>query len=317
MCGNVAFGDNLGHWLQTDTAISLPFRLEAVKLIPKSGYKEDQDLNGYRTSQAISRAEIANPDAVRAICMAVTSTDGRDRGRPSSWSGMIDALAAGVDDREGTRRLFVLSAGNVADASDWANYPASNVTSDIHDPGQAWNALTVGAVTFKEHISNEELAQTYTPIASAGQLSPYSTTSMMWDSKWPNKPDIVVEGGNAAVDGTNFTTQLDDLSLLSLNNQPQLATFTGNYATSAATALATEQAARLHANYPDAWPETIRALLVHSASWTEQLWNQFSDPDRSVKANRERMLRACGYGVPNIERAISSATNSLTMIVQG
>ncbi|GLO71341.1 subtilisin proteinase [Phaeobacter inhibens] len=317
MCGNVAFGDNLGHWLQTDTAISLPYKLESIKLIPKSGHKEDQNLNGYRTSQAVARAEISNPDFTRAICMAITSTDGRDRGRPSSWSGMIDALAAGVDDENESRRLFVLSAGNVRDASDWANYPTSNVTSDIHDPGQSWNALTVGAVTFKDHIANEDMANIYTPIATAGQLSPYSTTSMMWDSKWPNKPDIVLEGGNAAVDGTNFTTQLEDLSLLSLNHKPQLANFTGNYATSAASALATEQAARLHAQYPSAWPETIRGLMVHSAQWTQQLRNQFSEPGNSQKANRERLLRACGYGIPSMERAISSATNSLTMVVEG
>ncbi|UWQ48648.1 S8 family peptidase [Leisingera caerulea] len=314
MCGTVAYGENLGHWLQSDGSIELPFKLESVKLIPKSGYKESRDLNGYRTSQAVSRAEIMNSTATRAICMAVTALDARDRGRPSSWSGMVDSLSSGAED--GTRRLIVLSAGNVTDPSDWKNYPDSNLTCEIHDPGQAWNALTVGAVTFKDRISNEEMAATYRPIASAGELSPYSTTSAIWHSRWPNKPDVVLEGGNIGIDDTRFTTELDDLSVLSLNHKPQEAIFSANYATSAATALATEQAARLFAQYPNAWPETIRGLMVHSAEWTQQLKQQFEVVGLSEKQNTERLLRICGFGVPSYDRALQSARNSLTMVIE-
>lgn len=314
ICGTVAYGENLGHWLQTDEEIRIPFKLESIKLIPKSGYSEDQDLNGYRTSQAISRAEILNSTSVRAICMAVTSLDARDRGRPSSWSGTVDALAAGADD--GTKRLVIVSAGNVTSAADWADYPDSNLRSEIHDPGQAWNALTIGAVTAKDRISNEEMAAVYGPVASAGQLSPYSTTSLSWDTRWPNKPDLVFEGGNVGVDKKNFSTQLDDLSILSLHHKPQEALFTINYATSAASALATEQACRLLAQYPKAWPETIRGLMVHSGEWSDQLKSQFRLPGLSDKRNRERLLRVCGYGIPRLERAIECARNSLTMIVE-
>ena len=65
-----------------------------------------------------------------------------DFGTPSSWSAEIDALAAGENDRP--KRLFLLSAGNQYDPAAWRAYPASNRTNQVHNPGQAWNALTVG-----------------------------------------------------------------------------------------------------------------------------------------------------------------------------
>ena len=186
----------------------------------------------------------------------------------------------------------------------------------VHDPGQSWNSLTVGAITYKTDIEDDDLAETYTPMAEAGELSPYSTTSIIWESKWPNKPDVVFEGGNIGIDGENFTTQLSDLSLLTLGHTPQEALFDINYATSAAAGIAAEHAGRLLAQYPDAWPETIRALIVHSASWTDAIWNQFSDPAKSEKSNRERLMRICGYGVPSLPRAIASAEDSLTLIAE-
>lgn len=314
MCGTVAFGDKLGDLLHAGAPIELPFRLESSKLIPKSGYKSDGRLYGERTAQAISRAEVERDDARRAFCLTITSDDGRDRGRPSSWSGAIDQLAAGVDGAP--PRLLLIAAGNVTGSHEWAAYPEANLTNTVHDPAQAWNALTVGAVTLKDKIEDEDLAFEYTPVARSGQLSPFSSTSMTWESKWPNKPDIVLEGGNAAKDATNFSTDLEDLSLLSINHKPQESLLRSTAMTSAATGLATEMACRLMAQYPDAWPETIRALLVHSASWTDELKRQFFDAHISEKANIERLLRICGYGVPNFDRALQSARNSLTLIAE-
>ncbi|AEV38691.1 hypothetical protein PSE_4187 [Pseudovibrio sp. FO-BEG1] len=314
MCGTVAFGEELGHHLQTDTALTIPYQIESVKIIPQTGYNENQKLNGIRTVESVARAELQAPDQSRAICMAITSTDDRDRGRPSSWSGALDALISGADDD--SKRLFFVSAGNINDSNEWANYPATNITNNIHDPGQSWNALTVGAVTFQDRIENEEVARSFSPIASAGELSPYSTTSITWEKRWPNKPDIVFEGGNVGIDTTGFTSTLEDLSVLSLNNIPNQAMFTCNFATSAATALAAKQAAELIHQYPEAWPETIRGLMVHSARWTDQLKDQFYEPGRSEKRNLQQLIRACGYGIPDKRKALSSARDSLTLIAQ-
>ncbi len=43
------------------------------------------------------------------------------------------------------------------------------------------------------------------------------------------------------------------------------------WATSAATAQAARLAAIVQAEYPNLWPETARALIVHSAEWTQAM----------------------------------------------
>ena len=73
-------------------------------------------------------------------------------------------------------------------------------------------------------------------------------------------------------------------------------------------------AAILADEYPDLWPETIRALLVNSACWTRAMCASL--PAKPSKADYGLLLRRYGYGVPDLDRARRSAANSLTLIVQ-
>lgn len=88
-------------------------------------------------------------------------------------------------------------------------------------------------------------------------------------------------------------------------------------ATSAAAAQASWMAAKIQVRYPEAWPETIRGLLVHTAEWTDAMKSQFL-PNREQlrKGDYTKLLRTCGYGVPDLERALYCAANSLTLISQ-
>lgn len=313
MAGVAAYGD-LRQKLEDTGPVILTHCLESVKILPPPPAVNKPDLWGHVTSQAISRAEIQAPYRNRVICLAVTADDTRDRGRPSSWSGALDQLAAG-DHEEGVRpRLIIVAAGNARDEQLAAStYPDANLTDSIHDPGQAWNVVTVGAYTQLDEIRSSALTG-FTAVARRGQISPFTTTSIDWDYRWPLKPDIVMEGGNLAIDRSGFATRCDDLSLVSTSYRPDLALFWDFQMTSAATAQASWLAAQIQSRYPEAWPETIRALMVHSAEWTDAMREQFLRDRR--KSSYGRLLRICGYGVPNLERALHSATNSLTMIVQ-
>jgi hypothetical protein len=313
LAGLVLFGD-LTPALSDESTLSVPHRLESVKILQGPGDNDGQSY-GAITAEAIARVEITDQDRRRVFTMAVSSTDGRDRGRPSSWSSEVDRLACDYEGQGETPRLFVLCAGNTRDPNAWGDYPASLSTNLVHDPGQAWNALTVGAYSELTTIS-ESFGHEYTPIAPAGGLSPYTTTSSTWQTGWPFKPDIVMEGGNAAVDGTGFTSELDSLSLLTTNYQPHDRLFALSWATSASTALAAGMAARIQAAYPDFWPETIRALMVHSARWTQPMLDAYTPGGVRNQANMRQLIRHCGYGVPSLERALYSASNSLTLIVQ-
>lgn len=309
MAGVAAYGD-LIEALSDNGRIHLKHCLESVKILPPHG-SNPIELWGYITSQGVSIAEIQEPDRKRIHCMAVSAADTRDRGRPSSWSGQIDQITSGTDDD--FRRLLIVSTGN-ADQAGWAIYPDSQLTDSVHDPGQAWNALTVGAYTNLISIQEPTLSG-YKPIAPKSGLSPFSTTSYSWEeNKWPIKPEIMLEGGNLAQDTSGFVTECDDLSLLSTYRDPQTSHFHPFNMTSAATAQAAWMAARIQSQYPDFWPETIRALLVHSASWPDGIWQQFRGD--GSKTAIKKLLCICGYGVPNLEQALFSASNSLTLIAQ-
>ena len=106
----------------------------------------------------------------------------------------------------------------------------------------------------------------------------------------------------------------DDLSLLSTYFKPTQRYFGLIDATSAAAAQAACLAAQIQAAYPQAWPETVRGLLIHSAQWTEAMKRQFLRD--GSKKDYARLMRICGYGVPNFSRALECASNYLTLIAQ-
>lgn len=311
MCGVVSFGD-LQKCLESDNPINILHSVESVKLLQKSGDENDPHLYGYLTEQGVYKPEIDFPERKRILCMAVTAKECSD-GSPTSWSGSVDKLTSGMEDDN--KRLFIVSAGNIVDKKAWGNYPNSNMSfgCQILEPAQAWNALTVGAFTLKDKITSPYF-DGYKPLAQKGELSPFSRTSWAWNNnKWPVKPDVVFEGGNVATNGTNIES-IDDLSILSTANERKQ--FEVINATSAATANASWFASQLQLKYPNLWPETIRGLIVHSAEWTEQLKNQFCNESNSDKVNYCNLLKTCGYGVPNLHRALFSANNGLTLIAE-
>ena len=224
----------------------------------------------------------------------------------------LDSLAADASEQPVSPRLIVVSAGNTENIA-WANYPHSNDTDGIHDPAQAWNAITVGAYTDLVRIT-ETNADGYQAVAPGGGLSPFSTTSLTWGPNSALKPDIVLEGGNPAQDSLGPVT-IPSLSLLTTHNIPVDRLFTTTNATSAAMALASRMAAQIMGEYPELWPETIRALLVHSAEWTDVMRDTYLSPS-PTKRDYQDLIRRCGFGVPEISRALWSVTNSLTMVVQ-
>lgn len=314
MAGLVLAGD-LTSALDSNEPIEIGHRLESVKLLATDGGNAGNSRHhGYLTTEAVARPEITDPYRRRVFGMAVTARDNRDRGRPSAWSAALDRLAVDADGDGATPRLLVVSAGNIDDPNAWAESPNSNSTDGIHDPAQAWNALTVGAYTNLVHITESD-AVGYQPIAPAGGLSPFSTTSSTWQPHWPLKPDVLFEGGNAAKDELGAVC-MPSLSLLTSHHLPMQRLFTTANATSAATALAARMAAQVMAVYPDLWPESVRGLIVHSAEWTDAMKRVFLPGARPSKNAYTQLVRHCGFGVPDLDRALWSVSNSLTMVVE-
>lgn len=311
MAGLALYGD-LAPVLANGDPILPAHGLQSLKLIQQSD-PHSSELYGTVTIEGVSRLEV-DATRQRVYCLSITA-DGRDQGRPSSWSAAIDNLACGaIND---TRRLVLVSAGNTTFDQRW-RYPVSNENASIEDPAQAWNALTVGGYTEKVFI-NEEDRPGWTPLAEYGDLAPASTTSLVWPStpKLPLKPDIVMEAGNMGCPPQNGAPDfIDELQLLTTNYQFAAGArpFVTFQDTSAAVAVASHLAATLLARYPNLQPETLRGFLVHCARWTPAMLARARDAQGRLDANR--LLRMFGYGTPVVEDLFYSTNNCLTLIAQ-
>ncbi|QDY67630.1 S8 family peptidase [Glutamicibacter halophytocola] len=324
--------------------VSLRHRLESVKLLPDTG-TNDPDVYGAVTARAVDQPEISAAERRRVFMLAVTASAGmgeaaedataarprRESGRPTAWSATVDALTYGraiddtapkftyLDRNEDRRpRLFIVSAGNIRDIHAEDDHLDRSDAEAVEDPAQSWNALTVGA--YAEHDAMDhalDIFTGYVPIAPRGELSPTSRTSVSFDQRrWPFKPDVVASGGNLArtPDGTDVDTP-ENLAILTTRLQrPGEGYFTTTRDTSAATAQVAAIAADIYAAYPHLRPETVRALIVHSAEWTEAMRGRFDNA--RTKADAVNLLRRYGMGVPSLERATRSASNALTLVAE-
>ena len=309
----IAIYYDLQKKLGSSDDIDINHQIESVKILPPNG-SNAPELYGAITEQAVAMTEIQNSSLERCFCMAVTApTDSVSDGRPSSWSRALDGIAAGVDNGD-SKRLIIVSAGNV-EPSEFVTslYPDANRLHGVENPAQAWNALTVGAYNDDVQIVDKGL-NGFMPVAESGELSPYSSTSLMWDKKWPVKPEILCNGSNVATNGEDYTNCMD-FSLLTTSHKYLQHSFSTIWATSAATAQASWMAAELFAVYPGIWPETVRGLIVHSARWTEKMKHQFCKDDKKTTGRKE-LIRTCGYGIPNLNKAIQCMNNSVNMIIQ-
>jgi hypothetical protein len=308
MSGAALYGD-LEAALSHGGPVPLHHRLETVKILPPAG-QNDPDLYGAITAAGIDLAERRAPRRRRVICMAVTSDVGLGRGRPSSWSAAVDQLCYGGGER---RRLIVLSAGNLRGEINAVDYPDRNDLEEVESPAQAWNPIVFGAYTDKITITHPDYDGWF-PVAPVGDLSPASRTSAIWDRQWPIRPDVVFEGGNFAHDGTNPASAIDDLQLVSTHYRPNVRLFDAFGDTSAAAALGGNLSAGIMSARPELWPETVRGLIVQSAEWTSAMRTRFDAAPS--QAQKLALLRRYGWGVPDLTRALLSAANDATLMIE-
>lgn len=306
MAGIAAFGD-VKHALTTDT-FNVNVNIESVKILPDVG-SNSPELYGTITNDAVYNIDAIKPSNNRIYTLAITS-DYSLRGSPSSWSASIDLLASETPDDD-TRRLFVISGGNV-EPSKASDFPASSELATIQDPACAYNALTVGYWASENKIQT----QGYKLLSELTDIGPSTTSSMIWKRSSPLKPEVVFEGGNHGYCPIHdYTADLDELSLLSTSHDfTKGAHFSHFGETSAASALAANFISKIWHEYPNYWPETIRALVIHSSEWPQKLYERYAP--YSTKKDMENLLRIAGYGYPNLQKAISSGKKSVNLVIE-
>ena len=330
MAGVGLLGEAMDDYLAGTDQVPLRHRLESVRILPAKGEKPHNPLAyGDVTAQAVSLPEITATRR-RTFCMPVSTASDTpaNPGQPTLWSATVDALAVGSSVvRDGdelrllappdtsTTRLLVVSAGNVDTFV--ANHLAESDTAAIRDPGQAWNALTVGAYTELSALPSDPAYAGWSAVAQTGDLSPHSRTSLPFGVRpWPIKPDIVMEGGNVLHDGAAmFEPSHAAVSLRTTGHANDQALASAN-ATSAATAQAARLAALVMATYPEYWPETVRAVLVHAAEWTPVMRKELDVARQQGLPAQQLLLRRYGWGVPTEARVLFSSDQAVTLVVQ-
>ena len=310
-------------WILNDSrTVEIFHKIESMKVIPPKMFPDtDRFRYGIITRDAVNIVEISNPKTLRTYCLAI-STDLFPSTTPSSWSGAIDQLAFGsneisinndVDSDSAPKRLFLIATGNV-DKSDATEFQELGL---IEDPSQSWNAITIGGFTGKDQLKDDKLK----PLVAANRRSPYSLGSVSQQRDlMPIKPEVLFEAGNMAVSDDNFCGYDSDLSLISTGAEHITEPLIPFYATSAAVGVAGNFVGRLQSEFPELWPETHRALVVDSAKWTQPMRDELigdgANWKHNSKSQNQELIREFGYGVPDINRAISSAQNDATLIAQ-
>lgn len=282
--------------------------LTSVKILSKKeGEENREEMYALITEDAML---VGRESGATILCSAVT-----DRKHPIHDAAATSTSAA-IDDtlyHDGAcDNVMLISAGNV-EYTGGIDYPDYLYLKSIQDPAQAWNAITVGAYTRKVTIKDPAY-RNLPVIAPDGGVCPFSSTSVQWGAN-AIKPEIVMEGGNA-VKGIGDTLDApDDLSLVVANAGDGLAAgrfFTSN-ATSAATGLAARLAAKIKYYNRTLNALSIRALLIHSADWTQEMITLCTE---NGVLNKKTLLHSCGYGVPDENKAIVSSDNRVTFIAE-
>jgi hypothetical protein len=239
-------------------------------------------------------------------------------GKPSTWAAILDEVARELD------IIIVISAGNYDCAflkgNALTNYPEYLFSEDarIIAPATASIALTVGAIAppgspfVAQRYPNDPA---YRPIAEANQPSPFTRRGPgVLDAI---KPELCEYGGNSVYDGRadRVLPSHQGIPILSTYHKP-IRLFTIDSGTSCAAPKVAHIAARVLEFYPDASANLVRALIANSARVPQATsdWLNTGNHDPSLWGyDNDDVLKLCGYGRPNFERAVYSTDNRVTL----
>lgn len=323
LVGLTLYGD-LEPLMNDSRPVVLSHAAESMKLLPPRGFPPTKPPSyGVVTQGAVALVEAERPAVRRSFCLA-TSTIDFPPSRPSSWSGALDQVSAGAmpgDVVDGVpasaraKRLVLVATGNVSGGK----MADVLLSQPLEDPAQSWNALTIGGFTRKEQPPAPP--PIFQPVVPANHRSPFSrgSNSLPVDLT-PIKPEVLFEAGNMLSDRRGFCEWNAAVSLLAPGSDVVEEPLVPFWATSAAVGMAGHFTGRLQAGFPNLWPETLRALTIDSAQWPQPirrlLIGSGAHWKTGTKAEKQRILREVGYGVPDIQRAIMSARNDVTLIAQ-
>ena len=291
----------------------LPFRVANIRILDQNAELHKDLVSQDYIGKVV--AHLAGRPDVKIFNHSVSSYDAFEKARMSAWAAAIDLVSYEND------VLFVQAAGNLKlnDPTrnsrsinhylwDFQNYPEYLLEDGcrIADPGQSFQALTVGSVSPSQWVDGDRRSMGGRQYPSAFS----STGPGIWGCV---KPDVVEVGGCISIDnGVPPTAAPHDNSsveLLRTTIQPgALSSREGGYGTSFATPRVSGLLAEIQRLLPNEPALLYRAILANAARWPE-----WAENDK----HPENILRFLGFGVPSEEHALHSTDYRVTLISQG
>ena len=224
----------------------------------------------------------------------------------SPYASDLDALAREYN------AIFIVSAGNLHPQLKYSNpaelpaHPEYLLDSEhsVLQPAEALNALTVGSIS----TTNDPYPASPTIRGAAGKrsASPFTRCGALRNVL---KPDLVEEGGDLAID-SQLGWSPPNPGLRIPTTGPEFARgrlFTYTEGTSIAAPKVAHLVARVLSTMPDASANLVRALLVNSASF----------PEGAQSYPKERAMKLCGFGVPDLDRTLYCTDRRATLYFAG
>lgn len=236
-----------------------------------------------------------------------------DDGKPSAWAHILDVLARELD------IVIVVSAGNLPifglgneeAVSLYQTYPSyflnGNKQARIIEPATAINVLTVGSLAHTQdslHSLRYPNDLDSRPIAAKDDVSPFTRRGPGVNNSV--KPDVCEYGGNALWHSTRGVRHDPGLGIISTNHNFMDSLFSTGIGSSYAAPKIAHLAAKILKNYPGISANLVRVLIANAACLPSSAAERFTtDEDR---------LNLYGYGKPELEKAIYSDDNRVTLI---
>lgn len=233
----------------------------------------------------------------------------------SAWAAAIDQLSWDKD------VLFVISAGNLPATVNNPSFIRLSIkehlnrgleypdylfepSSRIANPSQSLQGITVGSVGI------EDITGLYNSFSSYSEPSSFSCAGPgIWNAI---KPEVVEFGGCYAYDIGNPSNIMMKTELC-----PELISSTlkggktirkNKVGTSFAAPKVSNILAQIQKIFPVESTLMYRALLVQSARWPEGV---------EKKIDKNALIRAMGYGIPDVHRATENTPYRITLITSG
>ncbi|TPD65738.1 S8 family peptidase [Flavobacterium microcysteis] len=237
-----------------------------------------------------------------------------------SYTGThMPALAASIDKLiHENDILFIVAAGNLYQSSSQFNNPGikehfsngkiypdylNEATSKLANPGVSYFAITVGSIGHEDFEDAD-----YKSLAGKNYISPFSRTGLgLWGCI---KPDVVEYGGDLAKNKSSNELVINNTICPELVNSTMYgasAVGKDSYGTSFSTPKVSYIASRLQTEHPNETAQMYRALIIQSARLPQHCFEKPTSND----------FRYYGYGIPNIDRALSNTTSRITFIQNG